>query len=250
MYQLSDNAEATTLGKLAIIHSILKAEKDSTIRLSRETGRPDDSAGRDGWVEQLFSMAIQGLKQSELHTAFDNLTFVNFNYDRCIEHYLFWSLQRIGVQQGQAEEIVSKLKMIRPYGGLGTSLPNVRAGIPYGADRWHNLFDVVDRIRTYTESALHDSELLDSALLGAELILFLGFGFHPQNLGLLKLGTPRDSVQVMATVKKIHSANLGELANALRTTLRVNLKAVELHDMTTPEMLRDLRLKIMMRVGS
>jgi hypothetical protein len=72
-----------------------------------------DDAGRDGWIEQLFSIAIANHKLSELQNAFNNVTFVNFNYDRCIEQYLFWSLQRIGVPQADAVDIVGRLSIIR-----------------------------------------------------------------------------------------------------------------------------------------
>jgi hypothetical protein len=249
MYQLSENPEAITLGKLGIIRGILKAESQSTLRYSRETGRLDEAAGRDGWIEQLFSMAISGLRRAQIHTAFDNITFINFNYDRCIEHYLFWSLQRIGIEQAEAEQVVSNLKMIRPYGGLGTSLPNARGGIPFGYNGTTDPFAMMDRIRTYTESAIHDGELLGDILHRAELVLFLGFGFHAQNLKLLQLDHPR-SPYVMATVKKIHPANLDDLRLALHRTLRLPPEPIELYDMTAPELLRELRLKIAMRAST
>jgi hypothetical protein len=249
LYQLSENPEAVALGKLCIIRAILKAEGNSSLALSRQTGQLDHSAGRNGWIEQVFSMAIAGVKQSEIHHAFDNITFVNFNYDRCIEHYLFWSLQRIGIDHVAARLIVGGLNMIRPYGAVGAVLESCPNYLPFGGGSV-DPFAVVNRIRTYTESdVLHDSAHLQSVLLKAHLTLFLGFGFHPQNLSLLQVGEPSEG-RLMATVKKIHQANRSDLTDALSRTMRVSRNAIELFDMTAPELLAELRLKIMMQAGA
>ncbi|MBR1247080.1 hypothetical protein JQ609_09060 [Bradyrhizobium sp. AUGA SZCCT0169] len=249
LFQLSENEEAITLGKLCIIRSILKAEQKSALALSSRTGRLDENAGRDGWVEQLFSMAITGLKKSEIQSAFDNITFVNFNYDRCIEQYLYFALQRIGIEEAGAALIVAGLNMIRPYGSVGPLLPSIPNHVLFGGAV--DPFNMLAGIRTYTENeSLHDSGHLVTALQGAKLVLFLGFGFHAQNLRLLQLPDPR-AKRVMATVKKVHQANRIDIQSALGSTLRVDPdRDVELYDMTAPEMLGDLRLKIMMRAGA
>jgi hypothetical protein len=247
LYQLGENPEAITLGKMCIIRSILKAESRSSLAFVRGEGRLSPDAGRDGWIEQLFSMATTGLRKSELHKAFDKVTFINFNYDRCIEHYLFWSFQRIGIDASDGASIVSKLKMIRPYGGIGSALPGTQSSIAFGYQAV-DPFNLLDRIRTYTEVAIHDSSEMQNALLHADLIVFLGFGFHRQNLDLLETIMPQKK-HVMATVKKIHHANLVDLTNALHRTLRVGPELIELYDMTAPELLRDLRLKIEMRTS-
>ena len=249
LFQLSENEEAVTLGKLCIIRAILEAERNSTLALSSRTGRLDEDAGRDGWVEQLFSMAITGVKKSEIHTAFDNITFVNFNYDRCVEQYLYFALQRIGIEEPAAALIVNGLNMIRPYGSVGSIFPSIPSHVLFGGAV--DPFRMLMGIRTYTENeSLHDSSHLVIALQRAELVLFLGFGFHAQNLRLLQLPDPR-SKRVMATVKKVHQANRIDIQNALGSTLRVDAnREVELYDMTAPEMLGDLRLKIMMRAGA
>jgi hypothetical protein len=111
---------------------------------------------------------------------------------------------------------------------------------------------MIDRIRTFTESdALHDKEKLSTALLGASLIIFLGFGFHPQNLKLLAL--PPDQqlrrTKVLATVVGIHPANLPELTSTLYGALRVNDTMVETYDMPASEVLQKLRMKIDMAAG-
>jgi hypothetical protein len=90
LYQLSEFPEVVELGKVCIIRAILEAESKSALKIPTDVGHLPPDAGNDGWIEQMFSMAITGLKQSEFRKkAFAQVTFINFNYDRCIEHYIF-----------------------------------------------------------------------------------------------------------------------------------------------------------------
>ena len=213
LYHLSDYPEAVILGKISIIRSILKAEGLSALKIKPETGAPDTDAGRSGWAEQMFSMAISQLKLAQIGSAFDNITFINFNYDRCLEHYLFWSLHRLGIREIDASQIIGKLSIIRPYGTIGSILPNDRSRVPFGASQV-DPFAIVDRIRTYTESeVLHDKEHLQELLRRAHMCIFLGFGFHRQNVELLTLDSQEGfrAVRTLATVKGIHKANRREM---------------------------------------
>jgi hypothetical protein len=252
LYQLSDYPEVVQLGKLCIVRSIARAEGKSALKFSMETGRVADDAGKNGWIEQMFSMAIAGVKQGDLRHAFDNITFVNFNYDRCLEHYLFWSLQRVGVPEGTAAEIINGLSVIRPYGTLG-SVMREPGSLSFGNTHQTAAFDALTRIRTFTESeALHDKEHLRRAMSEAKMFIFLGFGFHQQNLELLStLETVpvRDDVQALATVYQVDRANLEQLRLFLQTVLKVNRDRIEVLDKKAGDMLRDLRLRIMLVVG-
>jgi hypothetical protein len=251
LHLLSDYPEAVQLGKMCIIRSILKAEGGSRIRFDRDSGRVDPNAGREGWIEQIFSMAITGYKLSQVASAFQKITFVNFNYDRCIEHYLFWSLQRIGIPEQDAQEIVDNLNIIRPYGTLGSILGGP-SFLKFGEPRPPNLFDMISRIRTFTESeAMHDTDKLSQTLSDAAMVIFLGFGFHPQNLRLLARDkdTPVRRTKVLATVFGLNDANLSELKLAIARHLRFDTTHIETHPMTASEVLQKLRLKIVMGVG-
>jgi hypothetical protein len=252
LYQLSDYPEAVQLGKICIMRSILKAERDSPLKNQTMLGQPSPDAGKDGWIEQIFSMAITGLKLSEIKHAFNRITFINFNYDRCIEHYLFWSLQRVGLSSDDASETIKNLNIIRPYGTLGSVVHGTPTFLMFGAPPPADLFGAIGRIRTFTESdALHDQKTLSNVLYEASLIAFLGFGFHPQNLKLLTLPSDKQlrRAKVLATVLGVHEANLPELTSTLHSGLRVDGSLVETHAMTASEILQKLRMKITMAVG-
>jgi hypothetical protein len=252
LYQLSEFPESVELGKVCILRAILKAERNSSLRLSPETGELPQQAGRDGWIEHIFSMAITGFRHSELKSAFKNITFVNFNYDRCIEHYLYWSLIRLDVNSNDAAEIVDGLNIIRPYGSLGSILPG-RESLPFGAPSHPNFFQITNRIRTFTESdAIHDKSALETSLQKASMILYLGFGFHPQNLDLLTFpaeGRASIPAKILATVFEVDEANLPELKDALAERQLIHASGVETHPMTASEILTKLRMKINMAVG-
>lgn len=248
LFQLSETPEAVTLGKVCIVRSILSAEANSTLKLSDRHAGPEASAGLNGWIEQLFSMSISGFRQSELEHAFDKLTFVSFNYDRCLEHYLYWALRRIGLDEPRAATIIANLNIIRPYGGVGSILQSSPDYVPYG--REIDPFNAISRIRTYTESeTIHDGSKLEYALETAKLVMFLGFGFHAQNMDLLRASSSKYR-QVMGTVKNVHPGNTPAIAAEIASKLRCeDSDRVELFNMTTPEMLRDLRPKILLTVG-
>jgi hypothetical protein len=247
IYQLSEIPEAVALGKLCIIRSILKAEGQSTLAISQRTGRLDASAGRDGWIEQMFSMAAANVKLNELKNCFKNVTFINFNYDRCLEHYLFWSLVRLGLDDHQAADIVDSLNVVRPYGTIGSVLSSRKNYMGFGSGLPPDPFPLLDRIRTYTESGLHDKAELERIVLNANRFIFLGFGFHPQNMDLLTVDqatASRDRTTLMATVLGVHSGNLEIIKSRLQRALRIG-QWIDLYPMTTPGLLKDLRMKIL-----
>ncbi|WP_029084707.1 hypothetical protein [Bradyrhizobium sp. th.b2] len=252
LFLLSEHPECVKVGKLCIMRAILMAEASSPLRVQSRKGLAHD-AGRDGWIEQIFSMAITGYKLSQIvEHAFKNITFVIFNYDRCVEHYLFWSLRRLEVTLPDAQAAIENLNIIRPYGGLRPIFRDSGSNLVFGAAPQQDLWDRIGRIRTFTESeVLHDGGALSKALSNAQMILFLGFGFHPQNLELLSLGGPHPNahVKVLATTFGVHEANIPELKKASSKTLHTSDRNIETHPMTASEILTKLRPKINLALG-
>src|SRR5258708_428635 len=164
----------------------------------------------------------------------------------------FGALQRLGIPEKEAAAIVEDLNIIRPYGTLGSIFPNNPLALPFGSARYPELFSMIDRIRTFTESeALHDKDVLREAITAAAMIIFLGFGFHPQNLQLLSLPKtlPFRPAKVLATVHGVSEPNLPELKAALAKRLRVEERKIETYPMTASQILILLRMKITMSVG-
>jgi hypothetical protein len=99
--------EIVELGKLAIAHYILDAERRSPLAGKQRL------AASDTWLATFISMALSGLEQREVSRAFENVTIINFNYDRTIETYLYSALQRRGgISSEEAKHCVTELKVI------------------------------------------------------------------------------------------------------------------------------------------
>ncbi|QIG97782.1 MULTISPECIES: hypothetical protein [Bradyrhizobium] len=232
------------------MRAILMAEASSPLRVQSRKGLEHD-AGRDGWIEQIFSMAITGYKLSQIvEHAFKNITLVIFNYDRCIEHYLFWSLRRLEVTLPDAQAAIENLNIIRPYGGLGPIFRDSGSNLVFGAAPQNNLWGQIDRIRTLTDNeVMHDPQKFSAAWEAAQLVIYLGFGFHPQNMSLLANHSlqQRRAVKVLATTVGMPPSS--ELRTSLANVAMTTEPKVELHDMTASKLLSDLRWRINSFVG-
>src|SRR6516162_3764670 len=202
--------EIVELGKLAIAHYILDAERRSP--LAGKQRSVNIEAANDTWLATFISMALSGLEQRAVSRAFENITIINFNYDRTIETYLYSALQRRGgISSEEAKQCVTGLKVIRPYGSIGKLDWQEQAGIPYGGHENSVAAQVEKNIRTFTEQAQEEtvSASINQALGNAEIAIFLGFGFHQQNMKLFEPIPPgtRKIHALMATTKGIDDKN-------------------------------------------
>lgn len=194
------------LGKTAIAHQIMLHESRSS--LVRD---PDG----DHWLSRLFAKATDDLDAVDFDAAFENVSFITFNYDRCIEYYLFHQFMRTGQMDAEsAARIMAKLKIVHVYGDVGrfdwkavgkdgatisfyqpsndpSSINSPFPRITY-PDRQHFASSVVagaKRIRTFCEG-LNDKDLhmsIWNELANAENIVFLGFSFFDENMSLLQI---------------------------------------------------------------
>jgi len=240
LHFLSESPDSVFIGKLAIAHRIILAERRSVLRIDREYNRvklPEQT-----WLSTLLSMAAAGVRKDELHGVFQNLTIINFNYDRTIEHFLYWSLQEYAaISSETAAKIVSKINMIRPYGSLGPLEWCAMGGVSYGAEH-HQLVELTKNIKTFTEQDAVDCRAaITSAIEDASVLVFLGFGFHSQNVDLLKIEKINKKVKTLATVKGIHDENLPSMRARLTANIGVRDEHIKMLSMGASDMLRELR---------
>lgn len=203
------------LGKIAIVREILIAEKISPLfHWAANSPEPETIYG-DAWSSHFLSMAMGALTKEESELAFKNVTIVNFNYDRTLEHYLYLALQRkFGLTAGDAARVLSGLKVIRPYGRI-SALPwqDGAAGVDFGTvsgiNDYERLISLAGNIRTYTERELAASvrEVIQPYIDRARMVVFLGFGFHEQNMSLLRAKSHEAWRRVFATVQRMDENN-------------------------------------------
>ncbi|OSI26580.1 hypothetical protein [Bradyrhizobium canariense] len=245
LHYVSESPEAVEVGKIAIVEQILKAERGSALAFDTRTGRPGQLP--DGWIAEFFSMAIAGVQRKELHSIFEHVTFINFNYDRAIEQYLYWALQeRASAGANEAKEIVDGLNMLRPYGSIGRFSPNYGDQFAFGTTAHFDPFSRLDALGTYTDQKpMHDLKAMSAALLDAKMILILGFGYHPSNVDVIKVnGFPYNGA-IIGSALGVHHTNHSVITGQLTQNLKMTVDTVELTAMKAAELLQQFRPRIL-----
>jgi hypothetical protein len=187
-------------GKLAIVQSILEAETDCD--LYRENGNwKNNGKVANSWFPELFYIMQDGVgRADDIRKIFSNVSFITFNYDRCLEHYLYYTimgLYRLGEQE--AAEIMASLDIYRPYGQVG-SLNWERKGmtkVAFGGRDYGAIEVLAEEIKTFNER-IEDQVILQNirgTINKAERIVFLGFHYHKQNMDLLTITDDLGAVQ-------------------------------------------------------
>ncbi|MBV9460013.1 MAG: hypothetical protein JO141_21210 [Bradyrhizobium sp.] len=88
----SDKEIIKIVAKNAIVHRILEAERNSALFIdpsARGLFKKEEKVSQS-WLQPFFTTLQDGIVEADnLENIFDNLSIINFNYDRCIEHFLF-----------------------------------------------------------------------------------------------------------------------------------------------------------------
>lgn len=227
----SDSERVQLCGKLAIANAIAEAERGSRLYVDpRELERKHLDLGglTDTWLVRLFRILNSGVSRANLDTLFSNISFINFNYDRCLEtffHRAVAAVYQLTLAQS-AEFVDTNLKVIHPYGSIGP-LPRqgINGAIPFGVEFDYGaqqLLNVSKGIRTYNEQVADGASLdaLRESLSLAEAIVFFGFAFHPQNVTLLAPGTPTNVKRMYGTAIGISPPDCEIVEHQLREALR------------------------------
>ena len=222
------NKAAAICAKLAIAHSIIDAENGSHVYVDITKGNAlfqNPNLVAKSWMLRFVKILFDRVQRDKINGVMEQISVINFNYDRCLEHYLLHSLMdAFGISQADAVLAIHELEIVRPYGSLGKLLWQDRAGLPYGGRRplgSNDIFQVATHIRTFYEQTMESEEIdrMQDVMASAERIVFLGFGFHPQNMRLL---TPRSGLkpaQVYATAYGESASGAQSVRGAIRKLL-------------------------------
>ncbi len=234
-------------GKLAIVRSILDAEKTSLIYIDPRNNRNsiNFSATETCWLNPFTRLLTENCRADQLEERLKSVSFVIFNYDRCIEHYLYHALQNYYKLSDQTTaDLLNKIIFYHPYGAVGSlpwqNRPNVAA---FGADLHPRaLLDNAKQIKTFTEGTDPDSsevcEIRD-AVENSSTTVFLGFAFHKLNMQLIRRGNkPAEEfseLQSFATAYGLSSSDCGYIRTEIslmrgtkRTEVRNDLTCVKI----------------------
>lgn len=194
VFQRSDNPEIEKIAKLTILHSILKAEGSSALRTNRNNEDIDFDNIEKTWIRVFFRICFDKVDKQAIAEALQRVTIICFNYDRCIQQFMIYAMARLySITQEEALDLLQNLTIIHPYGSVGDLHSKTRKSIPFGCSPNSDLLEQFNNIKTFNEQ-IQDAELITqikSSVKQARNVVFLGFGFHSQNMEILKeIGNP------------------------------------------------------------
>lgn len=246
--QKGNNALALC-GKLSIVRSILISEKSSLLHFKNE--RADSTIKftdiENTWYIPFFQIITENCSVSELEERLKKITLIIFNYDRCVEHFLFHAFRNYyRVSEQEAAELVKNISIYHPYGKVGhLEWQDKNMATEFGADiNTEKLLYLADKIKTFTEGTDPDSSdivEIRRRVGNAQRIVFMGFAFHKLNMGLLKANkidrNDFADFKCFATTLGISNSDKEvialQISELYETTLYPNMANVTCHDLFT-----------------
>lgn len=226
------------VGKAAIARCILEAEDKSYLFHAGSRGRKPRLSSQDrlrpglehpnlqkSWHTMLARIAFSQVKKENLPDALDRLRFVIFNYDRCLEQFLWSVLQALySIDRDEAASLLKNVDFLHPYGSLGC-LPwqDAQMALPLGTAT-AKLFEVGEGLRTFTES--QDEGVADrgkTMLQRTYNAIFLGFGFLNQNVDLIRPAEPFAD-RILATAYGMAEPNRKVAVRMARSIMRYPMR--------------------------
>ncbi|MBI4063988.1 MAG: hypothetical protein HY401_06760 [Elusimicrobia bacterium] len=174
-------AEIVEAGKICICYVIGEQEKPDLIWHRK-------------WYDTLWQRMTEGTKK--LNGILSNrLRIVTFNYDRSLEEFFMKSAKYTypNVSEQQCAEVLNQLRIVHVYGQAGF-LPwqTMKYGDPkrlyYGSGHWKEAAESAKAIKILSEfsSGSPEFELATDHINRANIVLFLGFGYHKENMQRIK----------------------------------------------------------------
>lgn len=201
----SDKA-LVAVGKLVIANEILKAERGSLLKIKEGNiyNRMRFDNLQETWVSVFFKLIVAKRDFQNFKDAIKNITFISFNYDRCIKYFFVnAAISYFDLDGQQASELLAEIRVIHPYGNVGDMHMEGLQTIGFGPEvDPAGLVEISSRIRTFTEGVSDDgvASEIQKSFQDAEVVIFLGFSFIDINMEILRPDAPF-ARRVLATTK-------------------------------------------------
>ena len=211
------------LGQLAIAQALIPCERQDALYMKDTVDDGEISKWQaDDWYQILIRCMLQDVPFKEFGKRND-ISFITFNYDRSLEHYLFNSLKRrFNREDDEVTEVLNPLPVVHVHGTLGY-LP--WQGTPSNLHRPYRLVEVENEsiihmaatnIRIIHEADEKMEDGFDQAhdlLNTAHTIYFLGFGYNQINLDRLRIADlDKTDKKIMGTAKGVSTPVKGEIS--------------------------------------
>ena len=139
------------------------------------------------WYEYLFSRLGSTLDEFKK----SRLSIVSFNYDRSLEYFFYRSVKRAyGVNEEKVVEVLKEIPFVHVYGQLGKPHFFDGQGREYNQEVTPDIVaKAVKEVKIVHELDIVTEEFKQAYALieEAQVVAFLGFGFHPVNVQRLQM---------------------------------------------------------------
>lgn len=185
---LSRNKRYLDFGKLLL--TLLIAEYEVNSKFREESIIPQYD-----WYFEIYDILTREISNhNNLISQFtqNKVSFITFNYDRSLEHFLYTSLlSSFTTERAKINELMSAIKIIHLYGKIAP-LPweNSDYNWPYGkTDIYSQISDFYQNIHIIFEAQTEGREEAKDEIIAAKNIFFLGFGYADENLKALEFNS-------------------------------------------------------------
>jgi hypothetical protein len=196
--------------KIGIANSILKKERTSALFVDPNNtfNVLDRTKAASTWYSRFWNKLAENMHRDNLQSIFNSISVISFNYDRCLEQYLYYSLRsRFDISHEAAIELLDGLELYHPYGSLGKlDFPTAGPQNTFGENPTHTILTrATDGILTYSETVKDKQKLsaMRKQVETSKVIVFLGCAFHQPNIDLIKPEKTSDVAAIYATAFKI-----------------------------------------------
>ena len=232
-------------GKIAIVYYTLQAESKSTLAVEPRAKDELPLRGTENWLFQLGQLIVKGVPRAKAEECFEKLSIVCFNYDRAIEHYLPWVVQRaFGMSYEESCELVAgRLRIVHPYGVAGR-LPwqDAEKTVAWGTEEPEDYVGLSKRIFTASQraSSRQFQSYLRAEMSRAKRLAFLGFGFDPMNVAMLFDELEHDNPDMLISLVGVGETEQKAILRLIhRLTGITDDSLITLEQMKAFELLRD-----------
>lgn len=239
-------------GKLAIVRAILEAERNSLLHFdTKNLNSGINYHSLEGtWLNAFMKLLTENCRAEKLEERLSSIGFIVFNYDRCIEHFLYHSLQTYyGINSDHAAALVRGIEIYHPYGTVGAlEWYKGKHTVEFGAETQPDqLVDLAGQIKTFTEGTDPDSSdvfAIRKGMIEARIVLFLGFAFHRLNLDLIRptqssYSNP-DEVRYFGTASGISRSDCDVISSELKKLGGIKSQNIALrNDLTCSQLFQE-----------
>lgn len=238
-----DDPLTVWIGKCAIVTAIMYGEFNSKLAPHNNAENFSLAWFKDSWLAVLFKILAESDGFEEFLSALSKITFVCFNYDRCIEEFFrVVSQEYFRLRPDDTERVMASLDVIHPYGTIGPISSSNPKELGFGGRvDSYTISKAAQNIQTFTEGSEQSDvdERINVAFEEANTLVSLGFSFGSMNMQKF----PRTKIpNVFATAYGESSENRLAIAMELRLLTQVSsVRNIHIKDVKCAELLLDFR---------